>query len=191
MGFLLFGTYFNHYLLPLLAPLAIIAAPTFAIRRWRIGGIGATLLLATLTVWLLMYARKTDAEKGTAPHAYEVAARIRPILRGGCLFIFYGEPIYYQLTNSCLLTRWPFPYHISLTREAAALGVNPADELRRILAQKPPVVLTDVTYDPEVNRAIERILRTELHRDYRLVYSYTLGGKDPQQDQLWERIPGR
>ena len=190
-GFLIFGTYFNHYVLPLIAPLAIIAAPAFAIRRRRIGAISATLLLVTLAVWFLIYARKTDAEKGTAPHAYEVAARIRPMLKGGCLFIFYGEPIYYQLTNSCLLTRWPFPYHLSLAREAAALGVDPAAELRRILAQKPPVVLNDVTDDPEVNRAIERILRAELNRDYRLVYSYTLGGKDPEQDQLWERIPGR
>lgn len=192
IGFLLFGTYFNHYALPLLPPLVIAAAPAFAIGERRVGVVLSAFVLAGLVLWYHGAALRNDRRKGDAAYAYALADRIRPTLSDGrCLFVFYGEPIFYQLTDSCLLTRWPFPYHLSLTREAPALGIDPAAETRRILARKPAAVLTKDTPDPEMNRAIQGILLEALHRDYQLDYSHRLGGRDPETDQLWIRRPGR
>lgn len=186
-GVAIFGTYFNHYALPLLPPLLIVAAPALGIGHRRIGAVLTMLLLGSSLIWYYANAARLERRKGDGAYAYALADRIRPMLNGGCLFIFYDEPIYYHLTGSCLPTRWPFPYHLSLTRESRALGVDAHAELARILGARPPVILTQQTDDPELDRGMDAQLRATLRRDYRLVYSHRFGGHDPATDQLWRR----
>lgn len=191
-GFLVFGTYFNHYVLPLLPPLSIVAAPTFAIRPRRIGAGLAAILLVGSTTWYGFNSAALNRRKGSAAYGYQMAARLRPLLsHGGCLFVFYGDPVYYHLTHSCLPTRWPFPFHLSLTREAPALGIDPATEMHRILGRRPAAILDVLSSDDEINSRTHAILHAALARDYRLVYSHPRGGRDPEIDQVWQRLPGR
>jgi len=189
IGFLIFGTYFNHYTLPLLPPLCVVVAPAFAKRR--LGPILAAIALLTVAIWYQITVAKEARKRGTAAYGYAMAARIEPLLQGRCLFVFYGAPIYYHLTNSCLPTRWPFPYHLSLTREAAAMGVDPMAEMQRVLASKPAAIIDKVTPDEEVNQPVQALLRAELARDYRLVYQHRFPGGLEETDRLWARLPGR
>lgn len=192
IGFAIFGTYFNHYVLPLLPPLLIVIAPAFSVRKARAGATLGALLILTLGAWYAINAQRDVLKRGNGAYAYAMADRITPLLgRDRCLFVFYGAPIYYHLTHSCLLTRWPFPYHISLAREEDALGVPPVIELRRILAQKPAVILDKQTDDPEVNLETQAILRAELARNYRLLYTHPFTEGRPEADRLWQRLPGR
>lgn len=193
-GFAAFGTFFDHYALPLLPPLAVVAAPAFAIRRGHAGAIIAAVVLLALYIPYPLDARKIERRHGDAATARALAAAIAPRLHGRCLYVFYGDPILYQLTHSCLPTRWPFPFHLSLWREAPALGVDAMAEERRILAARPPVIVDRITNDPAINRPVQAIVRAELKRDYRLVFSQPLGPGGTgfrSANLVWARVPGR
>ena len=189
VGFAAFGTFFNHYALPLLPPLAIAAAPGFArVRPW--GGIVAALVTLALFIPYPLDARKYERRHGDAAYAQRLVAAIAPRLHGRCLYVFYGEPILYHLTGSCLPTAYAFPFHLSLRRESRALGVDPLAETRRILDTRPPVVVDRINTDEDVNRPVQAYVRARLRRDYRLVFTasrWTPHGTDT--DQVWA-LPG-
>lgn len=181
-GYAVMGSYFNHYALPLLVPLAILASPAFAIRRWRIG---VSLAVAALGFLFARYALDAEARtinRGGAAYAQQITDTIRPLLRGGNLYVFYGEPIFYLTTGSSLPSRWAFPYHLSLTREAPALGVNAAAEVTRILDTRPAVILDRDIIDDEINPVTRAILNQRLKRDYRLAAAFK---RTYYTDRIW------
>jgi 4-amino-4-deoxy-L-arabinose transferase-like glycosyltransferase len=182
LSFLGFGGYFDHYALPLFVPLAILAAPMFAIRRfWS----GALLGFASAFSMLVHYRADADVRENYRGDAQSAAAITRLIdaHRGtGCLYVFDTDPIYYHLTGSCLPTRWVFPYHLSLTREAPALGVDPATEIRRILDSRPSVIVDKETHDRQINPAMQAIVERRLARDYRLVGRFP---REVETDRVW------
>ncbi|UAK24450.1 ArnT family glycosyltransferase [Sphingomonas nostoxanthinifaciens] len=189
IGFAAFGTFFNHYALPLLVPLAIVAAPTFAIRYRRAGAVMGTISLLGLFIPYPLNAAKDERRHGGADYAAMMTAQIAPNLHGRCLYVFYGEPILYQLTHSCLPSRWAFPFHLSLAREAPALGVDPVAEARRIMASKPPVVVDRITTDDEINPVVQHLVRADLARNYRLAWSYRRPDPSMDVDRIWVRRP--
>src|SRR3546814_3181450 len=65
------------------------------------------------------------------------------ILDGGCLYVHRGLPIFYHLAGGCIATRYPFPDHLSLATEGVALDVDPVAEVKRILAARPAVIVTN------------------------------------------------
>lgn len=182
LSFLGFGGYFDHYALPLFVPLAILAAPMFAIRRfWS----GALIGFASAFSMLVHYRADADVReeyRGNARSAAAVARLIEAHRGSGCIYVFDTDPIYYHLTGSCLPTRWVFPYHLSLTREAPALGVNPATEIRRILDTRPPVIVDKETHDRQINPAMQAIVEQRLARDYRLVGRFP---REVETDRVW------
>ncbi|MDB5674428.1 MAG: hypothetical protein JWM65_1410, partial [Sphingomonas bacterium] len=182
LSFLGFGGYFDHYALPLFVPLAILAAPMFAIRRfWS----GALIGFASAFSMLVHYRADADVREDYRGDAQSAAAITRLIAahRGtGCLYVFDTDPIYYHLTGSCLPTRWAFPYHLSLTREAPALGVDPATEVRRILDSRPTVIVDKETHDRQINPKMQAIVERRLARDYRLVGSFP---REVETDRVW------
>jgi 4-amino-4-deoxy-L-arabinose transferase-like glycosyltransferase len=184
-GFGIFGTYFDHYALPLLPPLAILSASAFSIRARNAGVALAGFALAFLLIRAPIDFRKLQLKRGDTAFASRMNEAISTHLDGGCLYIFYGEPIYYQLTHACIPTRWPFPFHLSLAREAGALGVDPDAETRRILATRPTVIVDRLTDDDEVNIQTQAIVRAALKRDYRLVFSAAHKGRHDDVDQVW------
>jgi hypothetical protein len=173
-GFLVFGSWLDHYVAPLLAPLAVIAAPAFG---WRAGARRMTLLM--LGVGLAGGIGVTAIglrERGNADEVERITALIRAHLGGGCLYVYEAQPVFYRTTDSCLLTRFAFPAHLSDSVEAGALGVSSTAEERRILDQRPAVVLVGQRpMEGYPNRDTRRMLMHELASGYTRFASAPLG----------------
>lgn len=173
-GYLIFGSYFDHYVLPLYVPMAVASAPLFSCRRHHIGVIAGTLLLLTGLGAYQVIVRGQHVKHGDRRVAEAVAATIRPMLTN-CLYVWDGDSIFYYLTNSCLPTRYPFAAHLNLQREAKALGVDPVAEVQRILASKPSVIVDRAPHDDEqFNAGALALVNAELARTYRLAATYKL-----------------
>lgn len=174
-GFILFGTWYDHYVAPLLVPLSILAAPALArivpsergIGRFLLGfGALASVVVPGFQVW----------KHGTAGQYERMQALIEREMRGGCLYIYEGELAFYRTTNSCLPTTRIFPNHLNTFVEAPAIGVDPVSEVRKVLASKPDVILMWAParlYLP--NHETRRIVTATLQQDYERYASFTLG----------------
>lgn len=182
-GFLIFGTYYDHYALPLLVSLCAAIAPAFDVVRGsrRTGlrlaaGLAAIGVIATPVSYLIITARK-----GNAAYAEHVASIIDKARHGGSLYIYDGEPILYLLTQAPAATRFLFPYHLSQTLEGPSIGTDPAAEMQRMLATHPAVIVDGILQPrwrtPDrmreqralFNPATRALLDRALARDYRLV----------------------
>jgi hypothetical protein len=172
-GYLLFGTYANHYALPLFVPIAAGCAPLFSYRRHHIGAGMAVILpaLAAFGDWTIIH--HLWQKRGDRAFAESVTAAIRPRLTN-CLYVWNGDPIYYHLTGSCLPGRYPFPSHLNNNIESRALGIDPIAELRRILANRPSVILDSRPREDDFNPAAMAIVDAELRRSYRQVAAFGL-----------------
>lgn len=167
-GFLAIGTFFDHYALPLLAPLAIAASPAMArLPRLRIG---------TLALGLLLFAVERTTLPRDAAGARAVAALVAANDRGGCPYVFIGDTATYLLAHACLPTAYAFPNLLAYATERGATGINEAGEVRRILAQRPPVIVTSDRRLSIWNPASLRIVKAALANDYRLVFTTPRAG---------------
>lgn len=196
IGVLLFGTYFDHYALPLLLPLALAAAPLFGHptsgiliaggeRSWRMpAGLVVMIIATAISIPAI---NKNRRDRGWGPQVEKLAAFIRPRL-DGCLFVFHGEPALYQMTNSCLPTRWVFPNHLNLSREANSMGVDAVAETRRIMATRPKLVVTSTLPERDVNPETWAVVQEALARDYVLAFSQRVGIR---MRLVYERRQGR
>lgn len=182
-GLLIFGTYYDHYALPLLVSLCAAIAPAFDLTRGgrRIGLRLAAALAAIGVIAIPVSYRIIVGRKGDAAYAGQVAAIIDKARRGGSLYIFDGEPILYLLTQAPAPTKYLFPYHLSQSLEGPSIGTDPAAELGRILTTHPAVIV-DTTLQPQwrtpdrveeqqrlFNPVTRTMLDSALARDYRLV----------------------
>lgn len=190
VGFLIFGTYYNHYILPVLLPLAIGAAPAFSIRRkdFAWGALFAFLILAVGLVAYNVRAFKRQERSGNAAYIRPIARIIKAHLGKGCLYVHDGESILYYLTGSCIPTVWAFPNHLNTEVEAPAIGVDPAAEVARTFATKPTVVATTINRVWDVNTASRAVADRALARDYRLIYTAPI---DEELRAIYVRRPGR
>jgi 4-amino-4-deoxy-L-arabinose transferase-like glycosyltransferase len=194
-GVLIFGTYFDHYALPLIAPLCVLAAAWFgdagagvvitsANARVRIPA--GVALMALVTGLSLLLINDNRRDRGWGPQVERMANFIRPQLKD-CLFVFDGEPSLYQLTGSCLPTRWPFPSHLSLTRESRAIGTDPVAEIRHIMAAKPEFVVASTRPDPDLNPRALGLMTALLARDYAPALEVPVGSRSRI---VYRRRPG-
>jgi hypothetical protein len=182
LGVLLFGSFLApQYGMPVLVPACIAAAPFFAAYRHARIVAGVT-LAAALLIGQIGLAR-SEFQKGGRAEALAVAQAAQP--SHGCIDVYDGYPALYMLTHSCLPTRWVFPGHLNTQGEdrANAIGVDPASEVRRILATRPEVIVDDApAYEfgnPETRALVESALARDYHLEtevktgvarYRLVY---------------------
>lgn len=174
VSFIGFGSYFNHYVLPLLVPFAILAAAGCAVRWRRAGAMLAAPAVGALAIVDAKEAVDYPGYFGSAAYAARITAAIEANRGNGCLYVYYGDPIYYHLTHSCLPTRWAFPYHLSLTREQPALGVDAMAELKRVLDSRPTVIVERTLPDDNRSPAADALLRSYLARDYRVAGTFPL-----------------
>lgn len=183
VGLLIFGTYYDHYALPLLVSLCAAIAPAFDVvhgkRRTglRLAGILAAMgVIATPVSYYIITLRK-----GHADYIERVASIIDQSRHGGSLYIYDGEPILYLITQAPGATKFFFPYHLSEALEAPSIGVDPTVEMRRLIATHPAVIV-DGALQPQwrtperleeqrnaVNPKTRLMLDRALARDYRLV----------------------
>jgi hypothetical protein len=174
-GYLVFGSYFDHYALPLMVPIAIGCAPLFSHRPHRLGAVAAALLLLAGTLANAVTIANNKRHKGDARAFAAMVDVIRPRLGGGCLYVMRGESLLYYAVPSCIPTRFAFPEHLTLAREAPAIGVDPLAEMRRVFATRPSVVVdTSNRDDVTLNPAAMALGRGILRRDYRPVATLRL-----------------
>lgn len=163
VGFAAIGTFFDHYALPLVAPLALLAAPTLGRRpRAAVGALGLGLMLV-----LAQRAFIADDAAG----ARETARLVRLNARGQCPYVFIGDTITYQLSDTCLPTTHVFPNLLAYSTEQGATGIDEAAEVRRILATRPPVIVTSTRRLTIWNMGSVVALKRSLRADYRRAWS--------------------
>ncbi|UPG74647.1 glycosyltransferase family 39 protein (plasmid) [Roseomonas gilardii subsp. gilardii] len=172
-GVLAFGTYYNHYALPLLLPLSVAAAPLLGwpeARAWKVTAAAALLLagaVATAVPGVLHLRSRGDG--------HEVRALVAAMRPGATLYVFDGEAVLYLLSHSPLPTRYAFPTHLSDLREAGGIGTDPEAELRRVLASRPDYIVTTDIARGRINPEAQRLLQETLATAYRPVRSVRIG----------------
>lgn len=175
LGVLAFGAYGSgHYGIPLLLPLCILTAPTFAATKAIRRRLAPAIVALFFGLGQIVLAR-VEYLKGGATAAAAVASAAKP--SHGCIYVYDGYPALYELTHSCLPTRWAFPGHLSTRDEAypRALGVDPVVEVQRILATRPDVIVDDAPTFSGGNPATHALIVQAEARDYRLVLRYRTG----------------
>lgn len=173
-GVLVFGTYFDHYALPLLVPATIAASGFFGYhrdgRRLGFGLLALALIGGQAMVLGARYMRGTPAEFARLVAA--IGGANDPVR--GCLYVYSGEPMAYTHTGRCAPTRYLFPSHLQSRRENGAVGVEQATEITRIMATRPAIVtLRPLGRGEEPAR--RALLMAALQRDYRVRAVLPLG----------------
>ncbi|WP_052505602.1 hypothetical protein [Novosphingobium sp. P6W] len=174
-GFLIFGTWYDHYLGPVLVPLCILAAPALArtakSERWY-----GRLLLGLGLIGAIAVPVAQVIERGTAAEFAATTRAIAAELHGRCLYVYEGDSALYRTTGACIPTRFAYPSHLNAMNEAGALGISPEAEVRRILASRPGVIVVSETGRPNQPNVETRTLVTAaLHRDYERYQVAALG----------------
>ncbi|MGY2732842.1 hypothetical protein [Sphingomonas sp. UYP23] len=161
--FVLLGVYFDHYALPLLPPLLTLAAVTFARHR----RVALAIVAAGLTVFAVEAAIRPD----DAPGVRALAKVVKANSGDACPYVFIGDAIVYQLADACLPTAYAFPSTLAYAPEQGATGIDEAAEVRRILARRPPVIVTASRPLAEWNTQSHVAVAAALARDYRPVFN--------------------
>lgn len=171
LGVVLFGTWFNHYALPLFAPFAVTAAPLWS-RRAGATILALLILVATVVGEHAVWHHQITRGNGRVLAAAAAATRGRT----DCLFVYDGLPALYDVTQSCLPTNHPFSAHLQSLNELGATGIDEVAEVQRIMAHRPQRVMTmEHAYDGE-NLAARAMLYAQLRHGYRELFRYTGGG---------------
>lgn len=181
-GYLLIPNFFPHYALPIAVPLAISAASAFD----RPSG----LLLLAATAAFAPLGKITDLEgNGKARRDFSALARQVDVARhNGCLYIVNGPVALYAKVPACRLTPYLFPYHLTLTSERGAIGVNQRNEVSRILDLRPAVIVTQDSERPSHAPTLDTIIDARLATEYRQLSKV---GKDAHPAistvRIWQR----
>ncbi len=182
-GLLVFGTWYDHYALPLLVSLCAAIAPAFDV-EWGTKKIGLRIAAVLATIGAIapfVSYQIITHRKGDAAYAEKIAGIVNQARQGGSLYIYDGEPILYLMTGAPTPTKYLFPDHLSEGIEAPAIGTDSVTEVNRILATHPAVILDNVlrpeSSTPDrvaaqhhyINLATRAVMDAALARDYRLV----------------------
>ncbi len=175
VGYLVFGTWYDHYVAPMLPPLAVLSAPVLArsipAEKWFGRFVLVTSALGGLAVMGIQF-----KNHGTAAQFDDMTQLIRREMHGGCFYQFDGEPGLYRTVDACIPTRYAFAAHLNTWTEAPAIGVNPGREVARIMMTHPDVVLVGewkAIYLP--NHVARAVLLDFLARDYERYSGFVLG----------------
>lgn len=162
-GFFTIPPFYNHYALPVVLPMSVLAG-IGATRRWPLGSALTGTAVALLVLAGVPAFGTTRAQRARLDAMTRTIERYRG---SGCLYLFQAEPVFYVAARSCLPTRYPFSPHLTYGAEARAVGVDPAREVARIFASVPTVVVT-IPPDPAKGPSFAVAARA-LARHYRRV----------------------
>ena len=150
LGILAVPNFYGHYALPILVPLAVASAP-FLGRR----DAGVFLITMIALFSLVLYNPFNFAETRQARAAMsKMAAAIRQHDSGGGLFVSDGPVYLYALADKHPPSPLTFPPHLNEWMEHDASHLKTDEEVRRILARGPGVVVLSVF--PRTNLSDER-----------------------------------
>lgn len=171
-GLLVFGSWFNHYALPVMLPACLCCAGYLGgTRRGRTLVAPAMLAMSLFggeyTAWSAAWHRG---------NAQQLEALAEGIGRGpGCMYVYSGNSILYSYTGRCRVSPWVFPSHLSRERENGALGVDQLAEIDRIFAKRPEIVVMRPEYFGERMAAHRLTVRRLREGGYALRGRYPLG----------------
>ena len=161
--FILLGVYFDHYALPLLPPILTLAAVTFG-RQHRVA-------LGIVAAGLAVFTVEAAVRPDDAPGVRALARVVKANSRSRCPYVFIGDAIVYHLADTCLPTAYAFPSTLAYAPERGSTGTDEAAEVRRILATRPPVIVSASRPLAEWNEASRAAVAAAVARDYRPVFS--------------------
>jgi len=167
LGVAVFGTWYIHYALPLLPPLALALAP---IATRKAGQAALTVLIVGGTVWgqgLVWHHARAEGSSRVLRAATQ-ALRGQP----GCVFVYDGPVALYDAARSCLPTDHPFPGHLSQIIERGATGIDQVSEVQRILSTLPSRIVIRTPAATGEDPAIRRIIETTLHEHYQPIFRF-------------------
>ncbi|WP_425231071.1 ArnT family glycosyltransferase [Sphingomonas sp.] len=160
IAFAMIGAFFDHYAIPLMVPLAMIAGA--ALRgeiRWAAALLGYGLILFVARVLLV----PTEASS-----ARSVAQVMKAYDGSECPYVFAGDAVLYLLADACVPTAYAFPSTLAYDPERGATGVDEAAEVRRILARGPPVIVTMdepmAPWNPQTQPLVAAVLAAKYQR---------------------------
>ncbi len=175
LAFLGFGTWYNHYLGPVLVPLAIAIAPALDAAGHQ-GKVWFGLLVAMPVLASPVVTATNIAIRGNAAEATHVAAIIQAERGNGCLYVHDGDTALYRLTQSCLPTRYVFPPHLATLEEASAIAGGQDHEIAAILARQPTVIaMVARPLGDNPNLPGRALVEREIARSYELYARPMLG----------------
>lgn len=172
------STVYRYYLAALVPACVLLSLPLFPPRpgarlNWPVL-VPAALYLALVP---FQYALTRDNRAATERLAGAIVPHV-DAQGGRCLFVFDGPTALYRMTRSCLPTRFIYPDHLNNALERDALGISQSGEVARILAARPPVIVTaDRPVTPQ-NREARALVKAAIARDYRELADETLQGRD-------------
>lgn len=174
-----FGTYHDHYALPLILPFAVVGAPALA-WMWKMPSsripipVFATVVIVAglVAAWLVISDSRWRRGGGEIREMAALVARSPD----KSLFVFSGDPILYHLAQSPLPTRWHFPTLLSEQRDSRSLGTDMHHELARVMAARPHFIVTRSGYPfAEADRAAWESVEQVLASDYAVLMSQPIG----------------
>ncbi len=168
------GTVYRYYLVALVPACVLTSLPFFQPKEPTGFNIPAMLpAVLYLAVMPFQFMATQENRIATEAFARAIAPRI-DAAAGRCLFIFDGPTALYRMTDSCIPSRFVYPDHLNNALERYALGVSQEGEVARILATRPPVIITaDKAFTPQNPEAMRRV-KQALARDYSEIASTTL-----------------
>ena len=176
IGFACIGTFYDHYGLPLLPPLAALAG-------WSLGRSTKLRAFVVVTAMLVFIGERVDMPNDRAAIDPVVTLMRSKHRMESCPYIFNGPSILYYLADSCIPTPYAFPNTLGHAIEGGATGVDEGHEVARIMATRPPVVVTldrpSSFFNPASLAAVTAglarnyCLAMTLPRDKRIVRVYT------------------
>lgn len=158
-GVALIPNFIDHYMLPLVLPLAVTAAPAL---EWRKLGPAYALFAAIFALAAgpsLKFAERRASREAMAAIVAEIRAR-DPQPR---LFVYQGPTYLYALLRSYPPTPLIFPVHLFHRPERNTSHLATAGEVRKVLAWRPTVVVQSHAFprrqlNPETAALVEAYL---------------------------------
>lgn len=144
-GFFAIPNFIDHYALPLLLPLAVIAAPALG---WRLVGPAFglfALALVALTGKPFQFHQRAQSRQAMV----ELVARIRQRDPAPRLLVYQGPAYLYALVGSWPPTPLIYPVHLFHAPEDNTSHLDTATEMRKVLAWRPTVVVRYPDFPPE------------------------------------------
>jgi len=167
LGVVIFGTWYDHYALPLFAPLALVASP---LATRRAGGAFLIVLLCYLGFRGQAIIRKHERARGDRLMFEQILQASGSF--HGCPLVYEAIPAFYDRTNSCLPTTRAFPGHLNQLNEIGATGIDEVEEVTRIMRAGPPRVIVIEPAIPEENLQARAALYKGLRNRYTVAYRY-------------------
>jgi hypothetical protein len=183
LGFLSIGTFFDHYGLPLVAPLLVVASPALSHSN--------RLLIASLGLAAMLFVIKLAQRPDDASGARAVAAVVAANSGSECPWVAIGDTITYRLADACLPTAYAFPNLLVYNTEQGATGIDEAAEVHRILDARPPVIVTSSRRLSIWNATSVRQVKAALARDYREIFRTPRAGYHTVVYLRRDRVPVR